>query len=145
MGKSTTVRSLLLLLFVPNHFAGFQWQGPQEANGGPLFSASGSVATRFQRQLAGPDQPSRQKSSKVKFSWPSTHAVETSPSENARIGNEIFRHGKMKNCYKLSMGEEQFVAKRFFEIGRGKNQARWFLKNFHNSADVINLVGNCEK
>ncbi|KAJ7239469.1 kinase-like domain-containing protein [Mycena rebaudengoi] len=65
----------------------------------------------------------------------------------------------MKHCYKLSIGEEQYVAKRFFEIGTGKDevtiaqnttnlelevvrceQARWFLNEFRAAVDSHNIA-----
>ncbi|KAJ6477984.1 hypothetical protein DFH09DRAFT_1342071 [Mycena vulgaris] len=130
---------------------------------------SGSIGTSFVRQLPGPD-PAKStaiallfptisvdhEKCNVKVVWSDTA---TPTTEAAVIANEIFHSGKMKHCYKLSIGDEQFVAKRFFETGRGEDQvtleenatnleselvraenARWFLKSFRTAAEEINLV-----
>ncbi|KAJ6524657.1 hypothetical protein DFH09DRAFT_1096060 [Mycena vulgaris] len=130
---------------------------------------SGSIGTSFVCQLPGPD-PAKStaiallfptisvdhEKCNVKVVWSDTA---TPTTEAAVIANEIFHSGKMKHCYKLSIGDEQFVAKRFFETGRGEDQvtleenatnleselvraenARWFLKSFRTAAEEINLV-----
>ncbi|KAJ6461637.1 hypothetical protein DFH09DRAFT_1347998 [Mycena vulgaris] len=129
----------------------------------------GRIGTSFVRQLPGPD-PAKSttiallfptisvdhEKCNVKVVWSDTA---TPATEAAVIANEIFHSGKMKHCYKLSIGDEQFVAKRFFETGRGEDpvtleenatnleselvrveNARWFLKSFRTAAEEINLV-----
>ncbi|KAJ6580599.1 kinase-like domain-containing protein [Mycena sp. CBHHK59/15] len=132
---------------------------------------SGTIETNFVRQLPGPDPTKstkitllfpkisiEQESCKVKINWPAPNATATAATEAALISDDIFHSGKMKHCYKLSIGEDQFIAKHFFEIGRGEDEvslsenktnleaelircemARWFLKCFRIATDEINM------
>ncbi|KAJ6556958.1 kinase-like domain-containing protein [Mycena sp. CBHHK59/15] len=96
---------------------------------------SGTIETNFVRQLPGPDPT---KSTEITLLFP-------------KISIE------QESC-KLSIGEDQFIAKRFFEIGRGEDEvslsenktnleaelircemARWFLKCFRIATDEINM------
>ncbi|KAJ7196541.1 kinase-like domain-containing protein, partial [Mycena pura] len=80
------------------------------------------------------------------LTWP---AIDPATTEEALLGDEISYSGKMKHCFKLSIGTEQYVAKHFFEIGAGKGEvtmaentsdlefealrcgmASWFLRKF---------------
>ncbi|KAJ7788118.1 hypothetical protein B0H13DRAFT_2395103 [Mycena leptocephala] len=54
----------------------------------------------------------------VQVSWPD----DNTPTKKALISDIIFKSGKMKHCYKLSIGGEQYVAKRFQEIGHGEDE-----------------------
>ncbi|KAJ7307951.1 kinase-like domain-containing protein [Mycena albidolilacea] len=128
---------------------------------------SAPIESTFQRLLPGPN-PAKSteieivlahiavdsESCCVQVSWPDNNA----PTQKAVISNTIFKSGKMKHCYKLSIGDEQYVAKRFYEIGRGEDEvtlsentnnllsdatrcemARWLLRRFRNSAAEITL------
>ncbi|KAF7368008.1 Kinase-like protein [Mycena sanguinolenta] len=129
---------------------------------------SGNIETTFERRLPGPDPAKSteidvimaevkvdEESGAIETVWPSK---ETAVVKKALIADDIFKSGKMKHCYKLSIGNDHYVAKRFYEIGRGQDEvtmaenatnlqldvfrcemARWFLKNFRQAADDINL------
>ncbi|KAJ7913336.1 kinase-like domain-containing protein [Mycena leptocephala] len=94
----------------------------------------------------------------VRISWPTDSETAATNPLKALIADEIFKSGKMKHCYKLSIGEDQYVAKHFFEIGRGQDEvtldenktnlaadatrcemARWFLKRFRDHASTMNV------
>ncbi|KAJ7280612.1 hypothetical protein C8J57DRAFT_1500831 [Mycena rebaudengoi] len=127
---------------------------------------SGAVGSVFQRKAPRPDPT---KSTEINLSFADivvdkgTCAVEVrwpaDSTSTALISDEISFSGKMKHCYKLSIGEEQYVAKQFFEIGTGKDeitiaqnttnlelevvrceQARWFLNEFRATVDSHNIA-----
>ncbi|KAJ6484712.1 kinase-like domain-containing protein [Mycena sanguinolenta] len=130
--------------------------------------ASG-VGSTFTRRVPGPD-PTKSteisltfamvivdtESCDVQLIWPD---IDPATTETALIGDEIAFSGKMKHCFKLSIGTEQYVAKRFFEIGAGKEEvtmaentsnleyealrcetASWFLSNFRTATEDRNMV-----
>ncbi|KAJ7699165.1 hypothetical protein B0H14DRAFT_2649224 [Mycena olivaceomarginata] len=75
----------------------------------------------------------------VALDWP---AVDATTTETALIGDEAAFSGKMKHCFKLSMGTEQYVAKHFYEIGTGKDEVTMFenTSSLSWSADDLNMV-----
>ncbi|KAJ7148736.1 kinase-like domain-containing protein [Mycena crocata] len=127
---------------------------------------SGTVETNFVRQLPGPD-PANSTTVKLRFADitvnpDSSETTITWPTDDtlteALVANDIFQSGKMKRCYKMSIGDEQYVVKWFFEIGRGVDEVtlaenhrelrneieryeimRWFLSKFREAAEVGNV------
>ncbi|KAJ7641738.1 kinase-like domain-containing protein [Roridomyces roridus] len=111
---------------------------------------SGSLQSAFVRTLPGPEptQSTKIKIVRAKFNvdpdicdasaeWPSTF---TNDTEEALISNDIFKSGAMKHCYKLSISDKNYIAKRFFEIGKGRDEVT-LKENAHNlTFDAIRCV-----
>ncbi|KAJ7199363.1 kinase-like domain-containing protein [Mycena pura] len=131
-----------------------------------------ALESKFQLQPVGANQ-SQDKSTKlllvfvdicidsetceVSFKWPNLDDDDLA-TKNAVIENTAFKSGRMKHCYKLSIGDDHYVAKRFYDIGQGEDQvtladnkhylqlevtraeqARWFLSNFRRDTDERNI------
>ncbi|KAJ7306226.1 hypothetical protein DFH08DRAFT_1054772 [Mycena albidolilacea] len=91
----------------------------------------------------------------VALDWP----VDDATTAETTLGDEVAFSGKMKHCFKLSIGTEQYVAKHFYEIDAGKDEVRmlentlqleskilhceqacWFLGKFCSAADDLNMI-----
>ncbi|KAJ7475381.1 kinase-like domain-containing protein [Mycena galericulata] len=127
-----------------------------------------NVGSTFERRVPGPD-PTKSTEISLSFAeisvdqvtcavevcWPE---VDPATTTAALISDQISFSGKMKHCYKLSIGTDQYVAKRFFEIGAGKDEvtmgenvsnlefeaircemARWFLGKFRSATEERNM------
>ncbi|KAJ7795330.1 hypothetical protein B0H14DRAFT_2621052 [Mycena olivaceomarginata] len=70
----------------------------------------------------------------VALDWP---AVDATTTETALIGDEAAFSGKMKHCFKLSIGTEQYVAKHFYEIGTGKDEVTMFENTSQLELEVL--------
>ncbi|KAJ7813494.1 hypothetical protein B0H14DRAFT_3879173 [Mycena olivaceomarginata] len=127
------------------------------------------VGSNFKRKVPGPDPANsteislssaellvNKETCEVAITWP---AIDPDTTEAALIGDEISHSGKMKHCFKLSIGTEQYVAKHFYEIGSGQDEvtmvenaanlqfealrcetARWFLNRFRSATDDLNMT-----
>jgi hypothetical protein len=149
-------------------------------------AAVSGVGSNFKRKVPGPDPANsteislsfaellvNKETCEVVITWP---AIDPDTTEAALIGDEISHSGKMKHCFKaslssgfilwlliqpfqLSIGTEQYVAKRFYEIGSGQDEvtmvenaanlqfealrcetARWFLNRFRSAIDDLNMT-----
>ncbi|EDR01742.1 uncharacterized protein LACBIDRAFT_333002 [Laccaria bicolor S238N-H82] len=73
----------------------------------------------------------------VKIVWPDNLAA-----CGGILGKEIFAHGATKNVYKLSIGSDLYVAKRFFDVGSGREvMAEENTANLENELIRLKMVG----
>ncbi|EDR04435.1 uncharacterized protein LACBIDRAFT_330566 [Laccaria bicolor S238N-H82] len=73
----------------------------------------------------------------VEIAWPDNLAA-----CGGILGKEIFAHGATKNVYKLSIGSDLYVAKRFFDVGSGREvTAEENTANLENELIRLKMVG----